>query len=133
MHLKNISSANRRLLRNYPSIITSLFSQFNLRNCPSIVDVKSMGEMVSLCLTPLSIMIFSLSLCKCTVTELSVYMSFRNYMYTSYMPCSCNGVTGITCLLHQCHHMSPPIVLSPVFSVSVITCLLHECYHMSSP
>ena len=64
VHLKNISSANRILLRKYPSIITSLLSQFNLRNFPSIVDVNSMGEMVSLCLTPLSIMIFSLSLCK---------------------------------------------------------------------
>ena len=33
---------------------------------------------------------FSLSLFGCTVTELSVYMSFRISMYTSSIPCSCN-------------------------------------------
>ena len=43
-------------------------------------------------LTPLLILIFSLSLCRCTVTELSVYMSFRISMYTSSIPCSCNDV-----------------------------------------
>ena len=50
------------------------------------------SEMVSPCLTPLLILIFSLSLCRCTVTELSVYMSFSISMYTSSIPCSCNDV-----------------------------------------
>ena len=74
---RNMSSAKRRLERNSPSIFTPLFSQFNLLNMLSNVAVNSLGETVSPCLTPLLILIFSLSLCRCTVTELSVYMSFR--------------------------------------------------------
>ena len=89
---RNMSSAKRRLERNYPSIFTPLFFQFNLLNMLSNVAVNSLGEMVSPCLTPLLILIFSLSLCRCTVTELSVYMSFMIYMYTSSIPCSCNDV-----------------------------------------
>ena len=58
----------------------------------SNVAVHSLGEMVSPCLTHLLILIFSLSLCRCTVTELSVYMSIRISMYTYYIPCSCNDV-----------------------------------------
>ena len=54
--------------------------------------VNSLGEMVSPCLTPILILIFSLSLCRCTVTELSVYMSFGSSMYTSSIPYSCNDV-----------------------------------------
>ena len=87
-----MSSAKRRLERNSPSIFTLLFSQFNLLNMLSNVAVNSLGEMVSPCLTPLLILISSLSLCICTVTELSVYMSFRISMYTSSIPCSCNDV-----------------------------------------
>ena len=96
---RNMSSAKRRLERNSPSIFTPLFSQFNLLNMLSNVAVNSLGEMVSPYLTPLLILIFSLSLCRCTVTELSVYitelsvyMSFRTSMYTSSIPCSCNDV-----------------------------------------
>ena len=74
---RNVSLAKRRLERNSPSIFTPLLSQFNLLNMLSNVAVNSLGEMVSPCLTPLFILIFSLSLCRCTVTELSVYMSFR--------------------------------------------------------
>ena len=40
----NMSSAKRRLERNYPSIFTPLFSQFNLLNMLSNVDVNSLGE-----------------------------------------------------------------------------------------
>ena len=40
----------------------------------SSVTVNSLGDMVSPCLTPFLILIFSLSLCRCTVTELSVYI-----------------------------------------------------------
>ena len=61
----------------------------------SNVAVNSLGEMVSPCLTPLLILIFSLSLesvCIVTVTELSVNMSFGISMYTSSIPCSCNDV-----------------------------------------
>ena len=83
---RNMSSAKRR------SIFTPLFSQFNLLNMLSNVAVNSLGEMVSPCLIPLLILIFSLSLCRCTVTELSVCMSFRIVMYTSSIPCSCNDV-----------------------------------------
>ena len=68
----NTSSAKRRLLRKYPSIFTLMFSDFNLQNMLSNVAVNSLGEMVCPCLTPLLILIFSLSLCRCTVTELSV-------------------------------------------------------------
>ena len=89
---RNMSSAKRRLERNYPSIFTPLCSQFNLLNMLSNVAVNSLGEMVSPCLTPLLILIFSLSLCRCTVTELSVYMYFRIYTYASSIPCSCNDV-----------------------------------------
>ena len=89
---RNMSSAKRRLESNSPSIFTPLFSQFNLLNMLSNVSVNSFGEMVSPCLTPLLILIFSLSLCRCIVTELSVYMSFRISMYTSSIPCSCNDV-----------------------------------------
>ena len=86
----NLSSAKRRLERNSPSIFTPLFSQFNLLNRLSNVAVNSLGEMVSPCITPLLILILSLSLCRCTVTELSVYMSFRISMYTSSISCYCN-------------------------------------------
>ena len=87
---RNMSSAKQRLEINCPSISTPLFSQFNLLNLLSNVAVNSLGEMVSPCLTPLFILIFSLSLCRCTVTELFVYMSFRIYMRTSSIPWSCN-------------------------------------------
>ena len=77
-----MSSAKRRLENNYPSIFTTLFSQFNLLNMLSNVAVHSLGDMVSPCVTPLLILMFSLSLCRCAVTELSVYMFFRISMYT---------------------------------------------------
>ena len=89
---RNMSSAKRGLERNFPSIFTPLFSQFNLLNMLSNVAVNSLGEMVSPCPTSLLILIFSLSLCRCTVTELSVYMSFRISIYTYSIPCSCNDV-----------------------------------------
>ena len=72
------SGAERRLVRISPSIITPLFSQSNLPNILSSVAVNRLGEMVSLCLIPLLIMIFSLSLCRCTVAELSVHV-FRDF------------------------------------------------------
>ena len=37
-------------------------------------------EMVSPCLTPLLILIFSLCLCRCTVTDLSVYICFSGFL-----------------------------------------------------
>ena len=43
-------------------------------------------------LIDLLILICSLSLCVCTVTQQSVNMSFMISMYTSSIPCSCNGV-----------------------------------------
>ena len=89
---RNMSSARRRWERNYPSMFTPLFSPFNLLNMLSDVAVNSLGGLVSPCLTPLLILIFSLPLCICTVTELSVYMSFRISMYSSSIHCSCNGV-----------------------------------------
>ena len=58
----------------------------------SSVAVNGLGEMVTPCLTPLLILKVSLSLCRCSVTELSVYMSFGTSMYTSSIPCSCNEV-----------------------------------------
>ena len=70
---KNISSAKRRLVRNSPSIFTPLFSQFNRLNILSSAAVNNLGEKLSPCLTPLLILIFLLSLCRCTVTELSVF------------------------------------------------------------
>ena len=48
------------------------------------VAVNSLGELVSLCLTPLLILIFSLSLCRCTVTELSVYIFQDFYVHIFY-------------------------------------------------
>ena len=69
---RNMSSAKRRWERSYLSIFTPLFSQFNLLNMLSNIAVNSLGEMVSPCLTSLLILILSLSLCRCTVLELSV-------------------------------------------------------------
>ena len=94
MH-NNVSSAKRSLLRrtvrNSPSISAPLFSQFNIML--SGVAVNNFGEMLSPCLMPFLITIFSLSLSSCiAVTELSVYRSFRISMYTSSIPCSCNDV-----------------------------------------
>ena len=66
---RNMSSANRRLEIDFPSIFTPLYSPI------SNVAVNSLGGMVFPCLTPLLILIFSLSLCRCTVTELSVCLS----------------------------------------------------------
>ena len=68
------------------------FPQFNLLNVLSIVAVNSLGDMVSPCLTPLLILIASLSLCWCTITELCIYTFLRIPMYTSSIPCSCNDV-----------------------------------------
>ena len=79
---RNMSSAKRRLERNSPSIFMPLFSQFNLLNMLSNVAVNSLGEMVSPCLTPLLILIFSLSLCRCTVTELFVYICLSGFLCT---------------------------------------------------
>ena len=74
-----MASAKRRLVTNYPFIFTTLFSQSNLlNNMLSSVAVNGLDEMVSRCLTPLLIMNVSLSLCRCTVTELSVYMTLSN-------------------------------------------------------
>ena len=61
----------------------------------SSVDVNSLGEIVSPRRTPLLILIFSLSLCRCIVTELFVgayIMLFRISMYTYSIHCTCNDV-----------------------------------------
>ena len=100
---RNMSSAKRRLERNYPSIFTPLFPKVNLLNRLGNVAVNSLGEMVSPCLTPLMILIFSLSLCRRTVTELSVYC--RISKYTSSIPCSCNDV-NIACVCTQSNAFS---------------------------
>ena len=89
---RNMSSAKRRLERNYQSIFRPLPSQFNLLNMLSNVAVNNVGDMLSPCVTPLLILIFPLSLCSCTVTELSIYMSFMISMYTSSIHSSCNDV-----------------------------------------
>ena len=94
---RNMSSTKWRLERNSPSIFTPLLSQFNLLNMLFNVAVNSLGELVSPCFTPLLIQNFSLSLCRCTITELSVYMSFRISIYTSSIPSSCNDV-NIACV-----------------------------------
>ena len=88
------SSAKRRLERNSPSIFTPLFSQFNLLNMLSNVAVNRLGEMVSPCLTPLLILIFSLSLCRCTVNELSVYIYvFQDFYVHIFYSCQyCLGL-----------------------------------------
>ena len=66
----NMSSANRRLFRNSLSKCTHLFLEFNLLNMLSNVAVNSSSEMVSPVLH-LSIMILSLYLCRCIITELN--------------------------------------------------------------
>ena len=43
---RNMSSAKRRLERNYPSIFTPLFSHFNLLNMLSNVALNNVGDMV---------------------------------------------------------------------------------------
>ena len=55
------SSAKRRLLRNYPSILTLLFSQSNL-NMQFSFAVNSLSETASPCVTSLLILIVSLYL-----------------------------------------------------------------------
>ena len=74
---RNMSSAKRRLERNSPSIFTPLCSQFNLLYMLSNVAVNSLGEMVSPCLTPLLILIFSLSFAD--VLSLSCPYVFQNF------------------------------------------------------
>ena len=54
----NMSLAKRRLLRNFPSIFTPLFFQFNLLNLLHRVTTKSLDEMVSPYITPLLILSF---------------------------------------------------------------------------
>ena len=85
-----MSSAKQRLERNSPSIFTPLFSQFNLLNMLSNVAVNSLGEMVSPCLTPLLILIFSLSVC--------IYVLLLRF------PCIC--ISGYTYLSHVLAMMS---------------------------
>ena len=78
----NMSSAKRRLVRNYPYIFTPLFSQFNLLNMLSSVAVNSLCEMMPPCLTHLLTLIFSLSLYRSAdIIEMSaqIYVS-RIYM-----------------------------------------------------
>ena len=52
----NFSSAKRRLLINYGSIVTPFFSQFDIMF--SSVAANSFGEMMAPCHTPLLILIF---------------------------------------------------------------------------
>ena len=78
---KNMSSAKRIWLRNYPSIFTPFFSQLNLLIFVlSGIAVNSLGEIVSPCITPILILIVSLSLCSSIVTELSVYVFQDSYV-----------------------------------------------------
>ena len=79
----NMPSAKRRLERNSPSIFTPLFSQLNLLNYALQCCREQLGWYGVPCLTHLLILIFSLSLCRCTVTE---RISFRISMYTSSIP-----------------------------------------------
>ena len=96
---RNMSSAKRRLERNFPSIFTPLFSQFNLLNMLSNVAVNSLGEMVSPCLTHLLILIFSLSLCRCTVTELQDFYVHIFYSLFLQLCQYCLGLYWIEYLL----------------------------------
>ena len=121
----NMSSAKRRLARNSPSIITPLFFQFNLLNMLSNGAVNSLGDMVSPCLTPLLILIlFSLSLFRCTVTELSVYRSFRIAMYTSSISCSCHDI-NIDCVCTESN--------GNLFQTLSYTFMIHEHPAKSTP
>ena len=82
---KNISSAKRRLVRNSPSIFTPLFSQFNRLNILSSAAMNNLGEKLSPCFTHLLILIFSLSLCRCSVAELSVFHDFYVRIFYSLL------------------------------------------------
>ena len=93
---KNMSSAKRRLVTNSSSIFTPMFSQFHLQNMNSSVATNSFGQMMSPCVTPLLILIFSLSLCRSCqqmYCHRAVSRLFRISMYKSSIPyCSCNDV-----------------------------------------
>ena len=80
-----MSSTKRRLDRNSLSISTSLFAQFSLLNVLSSVAVNSLGEMVSPCLTPLLILIFSPSLCRC-IHSYKLIVRIRSVAYSGYTP-----------------------------------------------
>ena len=97
---RNMSSAKRRLERNSPSIFTPLCSQFNLLNMLSNVAVNSLGEMVSPCLTPLLILIFSLSLCRCRAychwaVRIYVFQNFYAHIFYSLFLQWCQYCLGL--------------------------------------
>ena len=96
LSIRIMSSANQRLLRNYPSISTSLFSQFYLL-APSSFAVNRMWDVVSLFLYWSG---FSHSLCG-DVTELSVYISFRHIFYSLFVQCGqyCLSLYRVKCIL----------------------------------
>ena len=93
---KNMSSSKRRLIRNYPSIFTPLFSPFNLQHMLSSVAVKSLGEMVLLSYSSLDPAFLTLfvQIMRCSITEVLYIhcMYFMISIYTSSIPCSCNYV-----------------------------------------
>ena len=78
---KNMSSAKWILVRNYPSIFTPLFSQFNVLNLLSSVSVNSLGEMVSPCLTPILILIYH-SLCADVLSLSCPYICLSGFLCT---------------------------------------------------
>ena len=80
-----MSSANRRLLSNSPSIFMPFVSQLKLLNMLSSVAVTMFSEMVSPCVFPFMVLIFSLSLCRCTVTELTVYVIYDFYVGPTHL------------------------------------------------
>ena len=75
---KYMSSANRRLFRNYPSIFTHLFSQFNLLNMLSSVAVISLGEILRAISSPRSI---SSSGCRCPDVSAKLMPVRRHYAF----------------------------------------------------
>ena len=84
-----MSSTQRRWLGSYSSIFMPLFpfSRFNLKISSPLLDAMNrMCEIVSRCLTPLLILIFS-TLCLdvgTTVSKLFVYVFQNIYMHTLY-------------------------------------------------
>ena len=68
--------------------------QVSHRNMLSSAAINSLGDdMESPCRTPFLMLILLLSLCRWTVIELLLLISFSSSMYTSSIPCSLSEVS----------------------------------------
>src|ERR1700743_3536919 len=83
-----MSSAKRRWFKNFPFMFIPISFQSNFLKTLSRLVVNNLGEMVSPCLTPLSILNLSVFLCSFT----------HFYIHIEWFWCISNRLYGIKCL-----------------------------------